>query len=192
VAEQDINQICRILVVKIYTKTGDDGTTGLQGGKRVQKSDLRIIAYGAVDEINSHLGVILAHKLDSDVVKLLTQIQNELFVAGSDLSNPDLSNTKTRITQQMVENLEKNIDRFEAELEPLSNFILPGGHKTAANLHVARTITRRAETHVVALSEHAQLNPNCQKYLNRLSDLLFVLARVINKRSRTLDTVWKA
>ncbi len=189
-AEQDINQICRILLVKIYTKTGDDGTTGLQGGKRVQKSDLRIVAYGTVDEINSHLGVILAHELDSDVAKLLMQIQNELFVVGSDLSNPDLSNTKTRITQQMVENLEKNIDRFEAELKPLSNFILPGGHKTAANLHVARTITRRAETRLVALSEREQLNPNCQKYLNRLSDLLFVMARVINKRKKTPDTIW--
>jgi len=177
--------------LKIYTKTGDDGTTGLQGGKRVLKSDLRIIAYGAVDEANSSLGIVLAHDIDADVKELLTRIQNELFVAGSDLSNPDLKKPDNRITEQMVESLEKNIDMFEAELSPLTNFILPGGHQTAAHLHMARTIVRRAETNVVALSKDEQINTHCQKYLNRLSDLLFVLARVVNKRNGTSDIVWK-
>jgi cob(I)alamin adenosyltransferase len=177
--------------LKIYTKTGDDGTTGLQGGKRVSKSDLRIIAYGAVDEANSSLGVVLSGSIDADISELLTRIQNELFVAGSDLSNPDLEKPNNRITEQMVENLEKNIDRFEAELNPLTNFILPGGHQIAAHLHMARTIARRAETNVVALSKDERINLHCQKYLNRLSDLLFVLARVVNKRNGTSDIVWK-
>jgi len=178
-------------VLKIYTKTGDDGTTGLQGGRRVPKSDLRILAYGAVDEINSCLGIILANNVDSDISEVLTKIQNELFVAGSDLSNPNLSDTKTRITESMVGNLEEAIDRFEEELAPLTNFILPGGNKVASFMHLARTITRRAETLVVALSEREQINAACQRYLNRLSDLLFVLARATNRRSGAGDTVWK-
>jgi cob(I)alamin adenosyltransferase len=177
--------------LKIYTKTGDDGTTGLQGGKRVSKADLRITAYGSVDEINSCLGVVLAQSADSDISELLMRIQNELFVAGSDLSDPNLANTKNRVTDIMIENLEKNIDMFEQELEPLTNFILPGGHKTAAYLHLARTVTRRAETQVVLLSKQEQINVNCQKYLNRLSDLLFVLARTVNKRARVADVIWK-
>ena len=177
--------------MKIYTKTGDDGTTGLQGGKRVSKSDLRIIAYGAVDETNSSLGVVLSGSIDADIRELLTKIQNELFVAGSDLSNPDLGKQENRVTEKMVENLEKNIDRFEAELNPLTNFILPGGHQIASHLHMARTVARRAETNVVALSKDERINSHCQKYLNRLSDLLFVLARVVNKRNGTSDIVWK-
>jgi cob(I)alamin adenosyltransferase len=180
-----------IILLKIYTKTGDDGTTGLQGGRRVSKSDLRIQAYGAVDEVNSVLGIILAHKLDSDIKSLLTQIQNELFVAGSDLSSPDLSNQKNRITEDMVQNLESNIDKFESELTPLANFILPGGDVVAAFLHLARTTTRRAETITVELSKTEQLNRSCQKYLNRLSDLFFVMARLVNKRTKTPDVIWK-
>lgn len=177
--------------MKIYTKTGDDGTTGLQGGNRVSKSDLRIQAYGAVDEANSCIGVVLTHDLDSDIRDLLTRIQNDLFVAGSDLSNPNLANTQNRITDSMTQNLEINIDRFETELSPLTNFILPGGSKAAAFLHLARTTTRRAETLVVELSKKEKLNDSCQKYLNRLSDLLFVLARLVNKRTNTKDIIWK-
>ena len=177
--------------MKIYTKTGDDGTTGLQGGKRVSKSDLRIQAYGAIDEINSTLGIVLTHQLDSDVKSLLTLIQNELFVAGSDLSNPDLSSQKTRIAESMILNLESSIDRFESELAPLTNFILPGGHPVAAFLHLARTTTRRAETITVELAKKEQINEWCQKYLNRLSDLLFVIARTVNKRTGTPDVIWK-
>lgn len=108
--------------MKIYTKTGDDGTTGLQGGKRVSKSNLRIIAYGAVDEINATIGIILSDKIDNDITMILTKIQNSLFVVGSDLSNPDLSSKKNRVTPEMVENLEKNIDVLEKELPPITNF----------------------------------------------------------------------
>lgn len=178
--------------MKIYTKTGDDGTTVLQGGKRVSKSDLRIIAYGAIDEINSCLGIVLSHDLDDDIKSLLTRIQNELFVAGSDLSDSNLENKKNRVTESMIGNLESSIDRFDKELKPLSNFILPGGHKTASYLHLARTVTRRAETQVIALANREKINPFCEIYLNRLSDLLFVLARTINKRSGIQDIVWKA
>jgi cob(I)alamin adenosyltransferase len=177
--------------LKIYTKTGDDGTTGLQGGRRVSKSDLRIQAYGAVDEINSILGLVLTHNLDPDVKTLLMQIQNELFVAGSDLSNPDLANQKNRVTESMITNLESHIDKFESELTPLTNFILPGGNVIAAFLHLARTTTRRAETILVDLSKKEQVNQLCQKYLNRLSDLLFVMARLVNKRAGTPDIIWK-
>lgn len=177
--------------MKIYTKTGDDGTTGLQGGKRVSKSALRIVAYGSVDEINSCLGMALTQDLDSDIKGLLTKIQNELFVAGSDLSNPNLSDSKNRITVPMIDSLEKAIDKYEEGLAPLTNFILPGGHRDASYLHLARTVTRRAETQVVMLSSQEQINPNCQKYLNRLSDLLFVLARAINKRKGVPDVIWK-
>lgn len=177
--------------MKIYTKTGDDGTTGLQGGRRVSKSDLRIQAYGAVDETNSAIGLVLTNPLDSDIKDLLTRIQNELFVAGSDLSDPNLANTKNRVTESMILHLEEQIDRLESELTPLTNFILPGGHTIAASLHLARTISRRAETIMVELSKSEQLNKSCQKYLNRLSDLLFVMARVANKRNNVPDVLWK-
>jgi cob(I)alamin adenosyltransferase len=177
--------------MKIYTKTGDDGTTGLQGGSRISKSNPRIVAYGAVDEINSSLGIVLSNTLDNDIKELLTKIQNDLFVAGSDLSNPDMKVTKNRITSEMVEYLEGKIDQLEKELAPITKFILPGGHKIASQVHFARTVTRRAETTVITLAEKENVNVQCKKYLNRLSDLLFVLARVINKRNEIADVFWK-
>ena len=177
--------------MKIYTKTGDDGTTGIQGGKRISKSNLRIQAYGAVDEINASLGVVLSKKLDGELESLLKKIQNELFVAGSDLSNPDQSSTNTRITSEMVESLEKNKDQIENDLPPITNFILPGGHEIASLVHMSRTITRRAETLVIALDEKEKVNVECKKYLNRLSDLLFVIARMINKKNGFEDIIWK-
>ncbi|MGI0002846.1 MAG: cob(I)yrinic acid a,c-diamide adenosyltransferase [Nitrosopumilaceae archaeon] len=177
--------------MKIYTKTGDDGTTGLQGGSRISKSNPRIIAYGTVDEINSSLGIVLSNALDNDIRELLTKIQNELFVAGADLSNPDISTPKNRITSKMVEYLESKIDQFEKELVPITQFILPGGHPIASQVHFARAVARRAETMVIALSEKENVNAECKKYLNRLSDLLFVLARVINKRNGITDVFWK-
>ena len=177
--------------MKIYTKTGDDGTTGLQGGSRISKSNPRIIAYGVVDEINSSLGIVISNTLDNDISELLTKIQNDLFVAGSDLSNPDIVTSKNRITSKMVEYLESKIDQFEKELTPITKFILPGGHPIASQVHFARTVTRRAETMVIALSEKENVNAECKKYLNRLSDLLFVLARVINKRNGITDVFWK-
>lgn len=176
--------------MKIYTKTGDEGDTGLQGGKRISKSSDRIRAYGNVDEVNSILGLALSHKIDKDIHELLRKIQNELFVLGSDLSNPDMNNTQNRISKNMIENLEKKIDDYEEELPPLSNFILPGGSHSASLVHLARTVARRAETNVVSLSNNEKINKDCQVYLNRLSDLLFVIARVLNKRSKTPDIVW--
>ena len=178
--------------MKIYTKTGDDGTTGLQGNVRVLKSNDRIMAYGAIDEINAVLGVALSGQIDKDVSITLKRIQNELFSLGADLSDPNLDNTKNRISDTLVHKLESEIDEYEKELEPLTNFILPGGTRTASEIHVARTITRRAEIMVVKLRQNQKINPNCGLYLNRLSDLLFVLARIANKRTNTADIIWRS
>ena len=178
-------------VLKIYTKTGDDGTTALQGNLRLKKSNPRIIAYGAIDEANASMGIVLSNKLDSDITVVLTQIQNDLFVAGADLSNPDLLQMKNRIIPSMVTRLEKLIDDYENELPLLTNFILPGGDIAASQLHFTRTIVRRAETCLVLLKEQDEINENCIKYVNRLSDLLFVLGRVINKRKGKKDNLWK-
>ena len=177
--------------MKIYTKTGDDGNTGLQGDFRISKSHPRIIAYGTVDEVNAAIGVVLTNTLDNDISQLLNQIQNDLFLLGSDLSNQNLNNLKNRISLEMIENLEVFIDTFESELPPITNFILPGGHTAAAQMHQVRTIVRRAETLVVKLSDKDEINSNCIKYLNRLSDLMFVMGRLINKRKGIEDIIWK-
>jgi len=177
--------------VKIYTKTGDDGTTGLQGNIRLPKSHPRIIAYGTIDEANASLGIVLSNKLDFDISEVLTQVQNDLFVAGADLSNQDLLQKENRVTPSMIKKIEKIIDTFENELNPLTNFILPGGDIAASQIHFARTIVRRAETCLVFLQGEQEISENCIKYVNRLSDLLFVLGRVINKRKGKRDTIWK-
>jgi cob(I)alamin adenosyltransferase len=177
--------------MKIYTKTGDDGSTGLQGNLRIDKSHPRIVSYGTIDEVNASLGIVLTNSLDSDIINLLTKIQNDLFLLGSDLSNPNLNDIKNRVSLEMITNLEQNIDKFELELTPLTNFILPGGDIAAAQLHYTRTVVRRAETLVVLLSEKDEINSNCIKYLNRLSDLFFVLCRLINKRKNKEDILWK-
>jgi cob(I)alamin adenosyltransferase len=177
--------------LKIYTKTGDDGTTGVQGNLRLKKSNPRIIAYGTIDEANASLGIVLANKLDSDIFEVLTQIQNDLFVIGADLSNPDLLQKENRVTPSMIDSIEKQIDNFESELPSLTNFILPGGDIAASQLHFTRTIVRRSETCLVLLKEQEQINENCIKFINRLSDLLFVLGRVINKRKGKNDSIWK-
>lgn len=177
--------------MKIYTKTGDDGTTGLQGNLRVSKSHPRIIAYGTIDEANAALGIVLSYELDSDIAKLLNLIQNELFVLGADLSNPNMEEQKNRITTNMINNLEDNIDKYEKELPTLTNFILPGGNIVAAHIHHVRTIIRRSETCIIHLKDHEKINDNCIQYVNRLSDLFFVLGRVLNKRSGQNDIIWK-
>ncbi len=176
--------------MKIYTRTGDGGDTGLQGGLRVSKSNPRIAAYGAVDETNAILGVILASPIDRDLRNVIREIQNDLFVVGADLSNPNPDDTKNRVSHDMVCRLESHIDRFESELPPLANFILPGGEPAAAYLHHARTVTRRAEILTVQLGQETGINPNCTAYLNRLSDLLFVTGRLVNKRRGVKDIVW--
>lgn len=176
--------------MRIYTRTGDGGTTGLLGGARVPKSDPRIMSYGAVDEVNSILGVILSDGADKDISGTLTGIQNDLFTVGSDLSNPDMDDHTVRVTDGMVKRLEAEIDRLESETEPLSNFVLPGGSRAAALMHLARTTTRRAESLAVALGQAGRINAHCTAYLNRLSDLLFVMARAENRRRGVPDTVW--
>ena len=177
--------------MKIYTKTGDDGNTGLQGNYRISKSHPRIISYGTVDEANAALGIVLTNPLDDDISSLLTQIQNDLFLVGADLSNPNLNDVKNRVSLEMIEKIEQHIDKFESELPPLTNFILPGGEPSAAQLHYVRTVVRRAESQTVKLSETDEINSNCIKYLNRLSDLFFVMGRLINKRKNIEDTPWK-
>lgn len=179
-------------MTKIYTKTGDDGSTGLIGGKRVSKSNQRIIAYGTIDELNCSIGIVLSSKTYDDLHDLLEKIQNDLFVAGADLANPDLHILENRITESMVKFLEMSIDKFEQELSPITFFILPGGDTAASQIHLARAISRRAETCIVQLSESEVINKTCQIYINRLSDLLFVLARVINKRKMIKDVAWKS
>lgn len=177
--------------MKIYTKTGDDGTTGLIGNIRVKKSNPRIAAYGAVDELNAALGIILSSKLGKDLRNLLTKIQNDLFVVGADLANPNLGNKSNRVASEMVLFLEKEIDRLEEKLSEITFFILPGGDLVASQVHLARAICRRSETDIVKLSEAEEINNESLIYINRLSDLLFVVARTINKRKKISDVAWK-
>ena len=177
--------------MKIYTKTGDKGKTSLFDNSRVWKSDERIMSYGAVDELNSSLGVALSLELDHEVKDILSKIQNDLFVVGSDLANPNMSDKKIRTTSEMITFLEKKIDVLEPQLKPLTSFILPGGTLLASILHMSRTISRRAETYVVELSKTQEINSDAVIYLNRLSDLLFILARVVNNKKKMPDIIWK-
>ena len=177
--------------MKIYTKTGDDGKTSLFDNSRVWKSHERIMSYGAVDELNSALGIAISMDVDHEIKKILIRIQNDLFIVGSDLANPDMGNTKIRTTENMVLLLENDIDTLDSGLTELTSFILPGGTLISSVLHLARTISRRAETHVVALSQKEEINKSAGIYLNRLSDLLFVLTRTLNQRNNVNDIVWK-
>lgn len=179
-------------MVKIYTKTGDRGTTSLFGGKRISKDSARIEAYGCVDELNSVIGTVVAKKPASVVLKKLVRVQGELFVLGGDLASPLDTKTKIpRITRAYVGRLEKEIDGLEHELPQLRNFILPGGSKVGAHLHLARAVARRAERAVVNLSLEEKINPIAQTYVNRLSDWLFVLARYANKIEGVKEIPWK-
>lgn len=180
-------------ITKVYTRTGDDGTTGLGGGQRVGKDTLRIEAYGTVDELNSVLGVALAAGVNETLAETLDTIQNELFHLGSDLCILEQDKAKMpapRIEERHVVALEKLMDRLSEELSPLENFILPGGTAGAAHLHVARTVCRRAERLVVALSRQEPVGTWTVRYLNRLSDALFVMARHENKRRGIPDVLW--
>ncbi len=180
--------------VRIYTKTGDDGSTGLLGAGRVSKDDVRVEVYGTVDEVNAALGVARAHGLDPAADTLVARLQEELFVLGSALADPSPGGPFHRaITARHVEHLESDIDRLEEELEPLAQFILPGGSTPAAHLHLARTVCRRAERLAVTLSRAPgqDVPDGIIIYLNRLSDLLFVLARAVNRRAGVADILWK-
>ncbi len=174
-------------LTKIYTRTGDSGQTGLGDGSRVGKNGLRIEAIGAVDELNSSLGVLLAEPLGGDIYDALIGVQHVLFELGGELSIPG----HVRIQAAHIDGLEQYLDGYNDALPPLKEFILPGGSRTAALCHLSRTICRRAERSVVALASSEALSPYVMQYLNRLSDLLFVLGRVLNRRAGHPDVLWQ-
>ncbi|MEG9226343.1 cob(I)yrinic acid a,c-diamide adenosyltransferase [Aeromicrobium sp. Sec7.5] len=183
-------------LTRIYTRTGDDGTTALVDMSRTSKNDLRLVAYADVDEANSQIGVVQSlGELPDDVATVLTHVQNDLFDVGADLGAPIVANPEypqLRVEPDYVERLEQWCDTYNEQVEKLRSFILPGGTRAAAQLHVARTVTRRAERAAwAAIDEHGEtMNPLTAKYLNRLSDLLFILGRVANHAAGTGDVLW--
>lgn len=180
---------------RIYTRTGDDGLTGLGDGSRTSKASARVAAYGTVDELNAALGVVLAGDLATELVDPLTRIQSELFVLGAELATPGRQSpdaSTPQIEPAQIEALESLIDKLGADLPPLKNFILPGGDAAAAALHTARAICRRAERLLVELHEQTPIRPQMIIYLNRLSDALFVMARFQNKARGETDILWSS
>lgn len=172
---------------KIYTRTGDDGSTGLGDGTRVAKDSARVTAYGTVDEANSAIGLLLAADVDEGIRDLLTTVQHQLFDLGGELCIPG----HAAIFDADIDALEQHLDRYNEDLPPLKDFILPGGGEAAARCHMARTIVRRAERETVTLSQHEAVRSEAVRYLNRLSDLLFVLARVLARGSGHGEVLWK-
>jgi len=172
---------------KIYTRTGDDGTTGLGDGSRTDKDSARVEAYGTVDEANSCIGMLLAEDgLPDHIRTLLIEVQHDLFELGGELCIPG----HAAVVDEMVMRLEQELDRLNADLPPLKEFVLPGGHHGAAACHVARTVVRRAERRVATLHRTEPVRPELFRYLNRLSDLLFVIARVLARRDGRVETTW--
>jgi cob(I)alamin adenosyltransferase len=171
---------------KIYTRTGDDGSTGLGDGVRVAKDHPRVEAYGTVDELNSAIGLLLCAELPEEVRACLDRVQHELFDLGGELCMPG----HELIPDGYAGDLEKNLDAFNADLPPLKDFILPGGTEAAARCHVARTIARRAERRLIGLAGHETVNEASVRYLNRLSDLLFVVARVLARHEGGKEVIW--
>jgi len=180
-----------VRLTKIYTRGGDTGETSLGDGSRVSKLDGRIEAFGAVDELNAALGLVLAGDLPDELRGVIARVQNELFDVGADLSVPAGGDGRLRVEQSMVDRLEQDCDRFNAELPELRSFVLPGGTEAAARLHVARTLCRRAERDVLRAAAKHDLGPLVAVYLNRLSDLLFVLARAENALAGQDEPLWK-
>lgn len=180
-----------VRLTKIYTRGGDTGETSLGDGARVSKLDARIAAYGTVDELNSALGLTLAADCPEEMRVVLGRVQNELFDLGADLSVPMEREARLRVTQQQLDALEGDCDRFNAELPELESFVLPGGTEAAARLHVARTISRRAEREALVASGLYTVNPLALVYLNRVSDLLFILARAANAAAGHEEPLWK-
>lgn len=185
---------------RVYTRTGDDGTTGLGGGQRVPKESPRVTAYGTVDELNSHLGVVLASGVDQTLRPRLEHLQSLLFDLGADLCTPEEDKEDMEeddgvrppgIGAEQVEALEEWMDELSEELEPLKNFVLPGGHPASAHLHVARCVCRRAEREALALSRVEAIGEAIPPFLNRLSDALFVMARYQNRKAGSPDVPWK-
>jgi cob(I)alamin adenosyltransferase len=175
-------------ISKVVTKTGDKGHTALIGGQRVSKGSLRVTAYGEVDELNSLLGLASAHLKDANCIELLQEVQHRLFTVGADLASPEGVEVP-RVGEEHIERLEEMLDGLMDELPPLEEFILPGGGPGGATLHLARTVARRCERTVVLLNEQVEINSLTIVYLNRLSDFLFVLARVANKRESHPETL---
>ena len=171
---------------KIYTRTGDKGTTGLGDGSRVDKDHLRVETYGTVDELNSFVGLVLTCEIDESIRACLTRTQHELFDLGGELCMPGY----TLVPEICVDQLENDLDRFNADLPPLQDFILPGGSEAAARCHVARTVCRRAERLMVSLGKVEEINVVSLRYLNRLSDLLFVIARVLARANGGQEVLW--
>jgi cob(I)alamin adenosyltransferase len=178
-----------VRLTRIYTRAGDRGETSLGDGSRVPKLDCRIAAFGTVDELNSLLGLALAGGLPADLDGVVRRVQNELFDVGADISVPFGIGDRLRVTQAQIDALEADCDRFNAELPMLKSFVLPGGTEAAARLHVARATCRRAERDALGASEQVEINPLVLTYLNRLSDLLFILARTANRGAA--EPLWK-
>jgi cob(I)alamin adenosyltransferase len=180
-----------VRLTRIYTRGGDDGETSLGDGTRVSKLDPRIAAYGTVDELNSALGVALAGEVPAELRPVLERVQNELFDLGADLSVPGEVEGRLRVEQGLVDRLEDDCDRFNADLPELRSFVLPGGAAAAAAIHVARTTCRRAERDAIVAGGSVEVNPLVVVYLNRLSDLLFILARAANAMAGSDEPLWK-
>ena len=181
-----------VRLTRIYTRGGDRGETSLGDGSRVPKLDCRIAAFGTVDELNSHLGLALAGKVPKAIRGVLERIQNELFDVGADISVPfGVGDGRLRVSQAQIERLEADCDQFNADLPELKSFVLPGGTGAAARIHVARAVCRRAERDVLDATERVELNPLVPIYLNRLSDLLFILARAANAVAGGDEPLWK-
>lgn len=180
--------------MSIYTKFGDKGKTSLYGGKTVSKSDIRVEAYGSCDELNSFLGIVLSNLKDKKITKEILQIQIDLFEIGASLAN--LSKNKdsnlSLYLKKRIKNFEEEIDKYSKILPELENFIMPGGGKVGSKLHFARTLARRAERRIVALSEKQKINQDILIFINRLSDLLFVYARYVNKKEKKKEVLWRS
>lgn len=172
---------------KLYTRTGDDGTSGLAGGERVAKNHARMNAMGAVDELNSVIGLLICKLKDNEMKSLMLEIQHDLFNIGGEISMPD----HAFISSDKINKLERQIDTYNESVEPLKDFILPGGSEAAAICHIARATTRRAERELITLHQKEAVSEATRQYLNRLSDLLFAAARIINQQAGEPDVLWK-
>lgn len=180
--------------MKIYTKTGDDGTTGLIGGSRVKKYDSRLEAYGTIDELNAAIGVLRSSKLPEDVIEILNKIQNKLFNIGSQLASDEKGEAFTAnlaITSENIKDVEDAIDKYQNQLPELTYFIIPGGDFPSAQCHVARTVCRRAERRILEFAEQSKVHSEIIIYINRLSDFLFVLSRKLAFDDNTKEIAWK-
>jgi cob(I)alamin adenosyltransferase len=181
-----------VRLTRIYTRGGDRGETSLGDGSRVSKLDCRIGAFGTVDELNAQIGVALAHELPEPFRPVLERVQNELFDVGADLAVPfGAGDGRLRVASEQIEAVERECDRFNADLPELRSFVLPGGTPAAARLHVARTVCRRAERDALLASQEVEINPLVLVYLNRLSDLLFILARAANAEGGADEPLWR-